>query len=111
MLVLEDVEFLSLRDRPTKGLGCKLENAADKTETLSRAYTSYQPFSVQTFVEGMLEYNTYQQVCRLLGFMMDCNKVLCKRSGGSGNELIDEGCTCYVLWEAMRASLNRYGQA
>ena len=78
MSMSEDVEFLPLHDRPTKGLERKLEEVAYKTETLSGAYMSYGLFSNQSCVEGMLECNEYQQVWRLLGFLIDCNKVLCK---------------------------------
>ena len=62
MLVLEDTKSLPLRDRPAKGPGCKLEDVADKAETLSGAYATYDPFSVQLFVEGVSEYNELQQV-------------------------------------------------
>ena len=102
----EDVEFLQLHDRPTKGLERKLEDVAYKTETLSGAYMSYGLFSNQSCVEGMLECNEYQQVWRLLGFLIDCNKVLCKMIKESGDSLTEEGYTRYMLWEAMCAGLN-----
>ena len=81
-----------------------LEEVVEDDLSTSGAYTNYNPFSVQPFIEGMGEYDEYQQAWRLLGFMIDCNEIMFDddyvASGGSGDEVTDEGCARYVLWAA-----------
>lgn len=74
-------------------------------EEESVEWEGYDPYSVQPFVEGMGEYDEYQQAWRLLGFMIDCNSVSSGEQddhGGSGSgDTTDEGCARYVLWAAV----------
>lgn len=86
---------------PKSSKGRKLE-AEDGEESTTGAWEEYNPYSVQPFVEGMSEYDEYQQAWRLLGFMIDCNSVDDDGSGsGSGSEdVTEDGCARYVLWAA-----------
>lgn len=79
---------------------------SETTGTTSGAYDHYDPYSVEPFVEGMGQYDEYQQAWRLLGFMIDCNNPVedddYEASGGSGDEYVtEEGCARYVLWAAV----------
>ena len=56
MWVSEDIKFLPMCDCSAKSPGHKREEAVDKAETMAGAYVSYDPFSVQPFVEGISEY-------------------------------------------------------
>ncbi|KAL7530511.1 hypothetical protein ACHAXR_003532, partial [Thalassiosira sp. AJA248-18] len=102
----EDVEFLPLmntNNNKKKSNNNKKNKDARSAEETTGAYEDYDPFSVQPFVEGMSEYDEYQQAWRLLGFMIDCNTVNdddYEASGGSGDEITEEGCARYVLWAA-----------
>lgn len=70
-------------------------------ESTTGAWEEYDPYSVQPFVEGMSEYDEYQQAWRLLGFMIDCNSVDDDEGSGSGSEdVTEDGCARYVLWAA-----------
>lgn len=113
MSVSEDVEFLPLlnknnnRNNNKKKDDTKAKARRKMTRSLEEettgAYADYDPYSVQPFVEGMSEYDEYQQAWRLLGFMIDCNTVNdddYEASGGSGDSVTDEGCARYVLWAA-----------
>ena len=70
-------------------------------------------YRVQPFVEGVSDYDAYQQAWRMLGFMIDCNTVSAydqsqnnnNNNGHSNdNDGTGEGCTRYVLWAAVRAT-------
>lgn len=61
-------------------------------------------YRVQPFVEGVSDYDEYQQAWRLLGFMIDCDDGSTDDDGGSGSE--DDydtglGCARYVVWAAV----------
>ncbi|KAL7554809.1 hypothetical protein ACHAWF_018358 [Thalassiosira exigua] len=129
MSVSEDVEFLPLMDanheskrfkknkesvgvdlgdakiRARRKLARSLEDEDDSSggDTSSGAYDKYNPYSVQPFVEGISEYDEYQQAWRLLGFMIDCNAAddddYGSQHSGSG-DVTDEGCTRSVIWAA-----------
>lgn len=82
------------------------EETSSSTSTKTEDNSQYR---VQPFVEGVSDYDAYQQAWRLLGFMIDCNTVQSvynnnnnnnneKHSGDSGT---GEGCTRYVLWAAV----------
>ena len=67
-------------------------------------------YSIQPFVEGISEYDEYQQAWRLLGFMIDCDDHLSyvdddayyyNNNGGSWDGGTGEGCHRYVLWAAV----------
>ncbi len=76
------------------------ETEADST---TGSYTEYNPYSVQPFVEGMSEYDEYQQAWRLLGFMIDCNGASDddENSGSGSEDTTEDGCARYVLWAAV----------
>lgn len=68
------------------------------------SYTEFDPYSVQPFVEGMSEYDEYQQAWRLLGFMIDCNSASDdddEHSGSGSEDTTEDGCSRYVLWAAV----------
>lgn len=76
----------------------------DETEAQEREdNTQYQ---VQPFVEGVSDYDTYQQAWRMLGFMIDCddsngsNNNDDHHSGSQDEGDTGEGCQRYVLWAA-----------
>ncbi|VEU40007.1 unnamed protein product [Pseudo-nitzschia multistriata] len=104
----EDVQFMpnsNLRPlrKPTRKLR-KLESAEaeeEEGESTTGAWEAYDPYSVQPFVEGMSEYDEYQQAWRLLGFMIDCNMSDDDDNNGSGSgDTTEDGCARYVLWAA-----------
>ena len=77
------------------------DNGAEEPTT--GAWDETDPYSIQPFVEGLGDYDEYQQAWRLLGFMIDCNTVTDDDASGSGSEeTTEEGCTRYVLWAAVR---------
>lgn len=116
MSVSEDVEFLPLmknnNNEKARRKVMKANTASRSLEedeadeaydgTTTGAYTNYDPFSVQPFVEGMNEYDEYQQAWRLLGFMIDCNTADDDDEGShqSGDEITESGCARYVVWAA-----------
>ena len=69
----------------------------------------FNVYKVQPFVEGISNYDEYQQAWRLLGFMIDCNagKLYDDDDGGSGSgdKGTGEGCMRYVLWAAVSLSV------
>ena len=76
-------------------------------DSSSETWAGYNPYSVQPFVEGMGEYDEYQQAWRMLGFMIDCNRVSYANYGNnknnhhSGDSTSSDGCTRYILWAAV----------
>ena len=61
-------------------------------------------YKVQPFVDGLGDYDEYQQAWRLLGFMIDCH------SRGNDDDYYDyvgEGCHRYVLWAAVSEERKR----
>ena len=74
-------------------------------------------YRVQPFVEGVSDYDAYQQAWRMLGFMIDCNTVSAydqsqnnnnnnNNNGHSNdNDGSSDGCTRYVLWAAVSVLL------
>jgi hypothetical protein len=118
----KDVQFLPVDDLPKKRSSKRARSlqdneSGDQEEGGGEEYyeeveagetgewEGYDPYSVQPFVEGMGEYDEYQQAWRLLGFMIDCNYVSSGEQdehGGSGSaDTTDEGCARYVLWAAV----------
>ena len=71
-------------------------------------------YRVQPFVDGVSDYDAYQQAWRMLGFMIDCNTVSAydqsqsnnnnnnQNEHSNDNDGTGEGCTRYVLWAAVR---------
>eukprot|EP00804_Cyclotella_cryptica_P002572 CCRYP_010406-RA/>CCRYP_010406-RA protein AED:0.04 eAED:0.04 QI:451/1/1/1/1/1/3/884/508 len=116
--VSEDVEFLplmtldamthdtKLRPHRARSLGDQSQSQQQTATGISGAYANYDPYSVQPFIEGMSNYNEYQQAWRLLGFMIDCNTVIYDDDDGRSNggsrdqQLTEDGCSRYVLWAA-----------
>lgn len=110
--VSEDVEFMpntNLPPLPRTPKIRKLETEEGEEEgSTTGAWEEHDPYSVQPFVEGMSEYDEYQQAWRLLGFMIDCNSADDDGSGsGSGSEdTTEDGCARYVLWAAVSNAKN-----
>lgn len=116
--ISKDVEFLPVDNlpgsvkKPSGKLDRKLEQDGydyiedgygDTTDSDSAgAFDEYNPYSVQPFVEGMSEYDEYQQAWRMLGFMIDCNTPADDDEDGDhhSQDTTDEGCARYVLWAA-----------
>ena len=78
------------------------------TTTTTGAHSYNDPFSIQPFVEGMSNYDEYQQAWRLLGFMIDCNTHVNgdddddgKSQHSGDEEITEEGCARYVIWAAV----------
>jgi hypothetical protein len=98
------------RRRRRKLEGEDEEDGEEETSSSSSTKTEdNSQYRVQPFVEGVSDYDAYQQAWRLLGFMIDCNTIQSvysnnnnnnndKHSGDSGT---GEGCTRYVLWAAV----------
>ena len=105
MSISEDVQFMpnsNLPPLPRPPKNRKLETEEEDEESTTGAWEEYDPYSVQPFVEGMSEYDEYQQAWRLLGFMIDCNSVDDDDGSGSGSEdVTEDGCARYVLWAAV----------
>ena len=108
--VSEDVEFMPNTNlpplpRPPKIRKLETEDGEEEEGSTTGAWEEHNPYSVQPFVEGMSEYDEYQQAWRLLGFMIDCNSADDDGSGshsGSGSEdTTEDGCARYVLWAAV----------
>mmetsp|Transcript_7002 Transcript_7002/g.20311 ORF Transcript_7002/g.20311 Transcript_7002/m.20311 type:complete len:536 (-) Transcript_7002:1209-2816(-) len=107
MSLSENVEFMPNTNlpplrKPRKLRKLEMEEWEEEVEEESAtgAWEQYDPYSVQPFVEGMSEYDEYQQAWRLLGFMIDCNSAD-DDDGGSGSEdVTEDGCARYVLWAA-----------
>jgi len=108
MSLSEDTEFLLNTNLPSLPKPPPTRNLAEEYEgdgsgeTTTGAWEEYDPYSNQPFVEGMSEYDEYQQAWRLLGFMVDCNyNTDDDGNSGSGSEdVTEDGCARYVLWAA-----------
>jgi len=101
--VSEDLEFLPNTDLPPlpKSPNKRKLEMEEGEDSTTGAWEEYDPYSVQPFVEGMSEYDEYQQAWRLLGFMIDCNSVDDDDGSGSGSEdVTEDGCARYILWAA-----------
>lgn len=114
-----DVEFLPVDDLPNKRSirrkralqededgDQEEENDQDADGVGTGKWEDYNPYSVQPFVEGVGDYDEYQQAWRLLGFMIDCNSVPADYDNQSGSQSQDEdatdqGCARYILWAAV----------
>ena len=92
--------------RPSRNLdqNYHYEASDNAEEPTTGAWDETDPYSIQPFVEGLGDYDEYQQAWRLLGFMIDCNTVTTDddASGSGSEETTEEGCTRYVLWAAVR---------
>jgi hypothetical protein len=83
-----------------------LQRYLEDTSSGSAQWDGYNPYSVQPFVEGMGEYDEYQQAWRMLGFMIDCNQVSYANYGNNNNnhrsgDSTSDGCARYILWAAV----------
>jgi len=132
MSMSKDVEFLQVDDLPKKKSFKRVrslegddrdkegneqdgengdDEVSDGDDDGKGEFDTYNPYSVQPFVEGMGDYDEYQQAWRLLGFMIDCNAVSSddnedERGHGSNSaDVTDEGCARYVMWAAVRYHL------
>ena len=84
------------------------EEASSSSSTKTEDNSQYR---VQPFVDGVSDYDAYQQAWRLLGFMIDCNNIQNSYSNNNNNNNqhsgdnsgTGEGCTRYVLWAAVRS--------
>jgi hypothetical protein len=105
----------------TRALGEDEAAGEDEQPASSTSYNreSNSQYRVQPFVEGVSDYDAYQQAWRMLGFMIDCNTVSAydqsqnnnnnnnKNNGHSNdNDGTGDGCTRYVLWAAVRCGRN-----
>lgn len=111
----EDVKFLPVDELPqlpvkkSRRLGPddedqEEEEAGDEEETETTEYwNGYNPYSVQPFIEGMGDYDEYQQAWRFLGFMIDCNSVSNdeKNDRHGSNDVTENGCARYLIWAAV----------
>jgi len=78
----------------------------DETDNIRENNPQYR---VQPYVEGVSDYDEYQQAWRLLGFMIDCDDTWINNGddddgdGGGSNDQYDTGvgCTRYVIWAAV----------
>lgn len=109
MSISENVEFMPNINLPPLRKPRKLRKLEDEEwegeaaeESSTGAWEEYDPYSVQPFVEGMSEYDEYQQAWRLLGFMIDCNSADDDdaNSGSGSEDTTEDGCARYVLWAA-----------
>jgi len=106
----EDVEFLPVLKNGMNGDVDGQNDPRRLTRSLEQttgSYTSNNPYSVQPFVEGMSEYDEYQQAWRLLGFMIDCSIPFedddyqqGSHKSGDNEEVTESGCARYVIWAA-----------
>jgi hypothetical protein len=86
-----------------------LQRYLDETTSGTAQWDGYNPYSVQPFVEGMGDYDEYQQAWRMLGFMIDCNQVSYASYGNNNNQnhhsgsgdTTSDGCARYILWAAV----------
>lgn len=116
MSITEDVEFLPLLNTKnnkatTRGRTLEYDASSQSTSTTTTttgAHSYNDPFSIQPFVEGMSNYDEYQQAWRLLGFMIDCNTHVNgdddddgKSQHSGDEEITEEGCARYVIWAAV----------
>lgn len=103
--ISEDVEFMPNTNLPPlrSPKHRKLDEEEEEDEEIkTTAWDAYNPYSVQPFVEGMSEYDEYQQAWRMLGFMIDCNSYDDDDASGSGSEdTTEDGCARYIIWAAV----------
>lgn len=67
-------------------------------------------YSSQPFVEGVSDYDEYQQAWRLLGFMIDCDAVgdddvadsHDNKNNNNGGQRSADGCGRFLIWAAVR---------
>lgn len=84
------------------------------TETADEDHEDNSQYRVQPFVEGVSDYDTYQQAWRMLGFMIDCDGSSSNNNNDGGNSgsndgsSTGEGCQRYVLWAAVRSFLRSF---
>ena len=109
----KDVEFLEAdskfakRPPPSnkKKIRRHLDEGEDDETTTSGKWDTNNPYSVQPFVEGISEYDEYQQAWRMLGFMIDCNPTTAEYENESqhsnSGDATDDECARYVLWAAV----------
>lgn len=74
-----------------------------KMKTNENGWKRYNPYDVHPFVDGMSDYDGYQQAWRMLGFMIDCNDSSNDENNNNGGGHGDEetnGCSRYVVWAA-----------
>ena len=102
----KDTEFLEVDELPkipTGMQGRKLDE--DSNVDVSGQYDFNNPYSVQPFIQGIGDYDEYQQAWRMLGFMIDCNPSEANDYGSqhsnSGEDTTDDECARYVIWAAV----------
>ena len=83
-----------------------LDEETEESETDQNREDNPQ-YRVQPFVEGVSDYDEYQQAWRLLGFMIDCDDTWMNDdnyNGGGGSQDDNDtglGCARYVIWAAV----------
>lgn len=96
------------RRRSTRKLEEKEEEQTDETANVREEDTPQ--YRVQPFVEGVSDYDEYQQAWRLMGFMIDCNDFSYydaennnnnNNHGSNDQNDTGEGCARYVIWAAV----------
>jgi hypothetical protein len=88
----------------------KLEEGEDEPADEAVQEEDTPQYRVQPFVEGVSDYDEYQQAWRLLGFMIDCNSFSYYDAENNNNDNhgshdqndTGEGCARYVIWAAVR---------
>eukprot|EP00934_Nitzschia_sp_Nitz4_P005262 Nitzschia sp. Nitz4//scaffold103_size77763//34328//36057//NITZ4_005443-RA/size77763-snap-gene-0.56-mRNA-1//-1//CDS//3329532322//5252//frame0 len=97
-----DMEFLPVDNVRLPQGSIRVRNLEEEEE--EEAISDASAYRVQPFVEGIGEYDEYQQAWRMLGFMIDCNSVDYQydNDGHHSNdqELTEDGCARYILWAA-----------
>jgi len=81
----------------------------DDDSTTNQNRQNNPQYRVQPFVEGVSDYDEYQQAWRLLGFMIDCDDMSSygnnnNNNGGGGSHDENDtglGCSRYVIWAAV----------
>jgi hypothetical protein len=69
-------------------------------------------YNSQPFVEGVSDYDEYQQAWRLLGFMIDCDAVgdddvdSHDNKNNNGGQRSADGCGRFLIWAAVRFFVN-----
>ena len=103
----------SRRHRSLEEGGDEEEEEEESQPASSSTREDNSQYRVQPFVEGVSDYDAYQQAWRMLGFMIDCNTISAYDQNNNNNNNNDkhsndeedtgEGCTRYVLWAAVRS--------
>jgi hypothetical protein len=72
-------------------------------------------YGSQPFVEGVSDYDEYQQAWRLLGFMIDCDAIGDddvgsgdNKNNNNGGQRSADGCGRFLIWAAVRACIPHY---